>query len=73
MNAAIQQFERYLKRRFPGSATVRHYVSDLRVFQCFIDKPPRDVTRQDVSRFVEDQLGRGHTATTVNRRPARWA
>jgi site-specific recombinase XerD len=70
MNAAIQEFERYLKRRFPGSATVRHYVSDLRVFQRFIDKPPRDVTRQDVSRFVEDQLGRGHTATTVNRRLA---
>ena len=70
MNTAIHEFERYLKRRFPGSATARHYVSDLRVFQRFIDKPPRDVMRQDVSRFVEDQLEQGHTAATVNRRLA---
>ena len=70
MNTAIQEFEGYLKRRFPGSATAKHYVSDLRVFQRVISKPPRDVTRQDISRFVEDQLGQGHTAATVNRRLA---
>jgi hypothetical protein len=25
MNTAIEEFERYLKRRFPGSTTARHY------------------------------------------------
>ena len=70
MNTAIREFEGYLKRWLPGSATARHYVSDLRIFQRFINKPPRDVTRQDVSRFVEDQLGQGRTAATVNRRLA---
>ena len=70
MNTAIQEFERYLSRRYPGRSTARHYVSDLRVFQRFIDKPPRDVTRQDISRFVEHQLAHGHSAATVNRRLA---
>lgn len=70
MKRAIEEFERYLNRRCPGRSTARHYVSDLRVFQRLVDKPPRDVSRQDVSRFVEDQLARGLSAATVNRRLA---
>ena len=70
MNRAIEEYEGYLKRRFPGSATAKHYVSDVRIFERFISKGPRDVTRQDISRFVENQLGQGHTAATVNRRLA---
>ena len=70
MNSAIGAFERYLNRRYPGSSTVQHYVNDLRLFQRCVDKPPREVTRQDVARFVEDQLARGLTATTINRRLA---
>jgi site-specific recombinase XerD len=70
MNEAIREFERYLNRRYPGRSTVKHYVNDLQLFQRFIDKSPRDVTRRDVSRFVEDQLARGLSATTVNRRLA---
>lgn len=70
MSTAIQEFERYLNCRYPGRSTAKHYVSDLQVFQRFMDEPPRDVTRQDVSRFVEDQLTQGHSAATVNRRLA---
>jgi integrase/recombinase XerD len=70
MDEAIREFERYLNHRYPGRSTVKHYVNDLRLFQRFIDKPPHDVARQDISRFVEDQLARGLCATTVNRRLA---
>ena len=68
MEQAIEQFEQYIKSRYPNSTTAKHYVHDLRLFSQLIDKSPRAVTREDVDRFVEDQLGRGLAATTVNRR-----
>lgn len=70
MKQAIEQFERYIKSRYPNSSTVRHYVHDVRLFNQLIDKNLRTVTREDVDRFVEDQLKRGLAATTVNRRVA---
>ena len=70
MNEVIREFERYLNRRYPGSSTVKHYVNDLQLFQRFVDKPPREVTRLDIDHLVEDQLARGLSATTVNRRLA---
>jgi len=45
-------------------------VHDLRLFDQLIGKAPRAVSREDVDRFVEDQLARGLAATTVNRRLA---
>jgi site-specific recombinase XerD len=70
MDEAIGEFERYVNRRYPGRSTAKHYISDLRIFRSFVDKPAREVTRWDVDRFVEDQLAQGHSATTVNRRLA---
>lgn len=67
---AIEEFERYIKSRYPNSTTARHYVHDLRLFNQMIGKSPRTVSREDVDRFVEDQLARGLAATTVNRRLA---
>jgi site-specific recombinase XerD len=70
MDESIQDFKRYLKCRYPGRSTAKHYVNDLKHFQRLIGKPPRAVTRQDVGTFIEDQLARGYAATTVNRRLA---
>ena len=70
MDEAIRKFESYLNRRYPNSSTVRSYVSDLQIFKRFIDKPPREVTKSDIDRFVEDQLASHLVATTVNRRLA---
>jgi len=67
---AIEEFERYIKSRYPNSTTARHYVHDLRLFNQMIGKSPRTVSREDVDCFVEDQLARGLAATTVNRRLA---
>ncbi|MGD8244993.1 MAG: tyrosine-type recombinase/integrase [Anaerolineae bacterium] len=68
MEESIGAFERYLNRRYPNSSTARHYTNDLRVFQRFIDKSPRQIGRRDISRFVECQLEQNNAATTVNRR-----
>ena len=70
MKQAIEQFEQYIKSRYPNSSTARHYVHDVRLFNQLIGKTPRAVTREDVDRFVEEQLKRGLAATTVNRRLA---
>jgi integrase/recombinase XerD len=70
MEQAIERFERYIKSRYPNSTTAKHYVHDLRQFKRLISKSPHTVTREDVGRFVDDQLERGLAATTVNRRLA---
>jgi len=70
MEQAIEQFERYIRSRYPNSTTARHYGHDLRQFNRLIHKPPRAVTREDADKFVEDQLARGLAATTINRRLA---
>ena len=70
MEQSIDQFERYIKSRYPNSTTARHYVHDLRQFKRLINKSAHDITREDVNQFVEDQLERGLAATTVNRRLA---
>ncbi|MBE9506455.1 MAG: tyrosine-type recombinase/integrase [Chloroflexi bacterium] len=70
MDESIRKFERYLGRRYPNRSTMKHYVSDSQIFQRFANKPPRQVTKLDIANFVEDQLGRGLAATTVNRRLA---
>ncbi|MCP4684240.1 MAG: tyrosine-type recombinase/integrase [bacterium] len=68
MEATIAQFEQYLQSRYPHSPTSKHYGYDLRQFSRLIDKRPRAITRKDVDRFIEEQLGRGLAASTVNRR-----
>jgi site-specific recombinase XerD len=70
MEQAIKRFEQYIKSRYPDSTTARHYVHDLQQFDRLIGKSPQAVTREDVDRFVEDQLERGLAATTINRRLA---
>ncbi len=70
MEQAIEQFEQYIRSRYPNSTTARHYVHDLRQFNQLVSKAPRAITREDVDQFVEDQLERGLAATTVNRRLA---
>lgn len=68
MEESIGEFERYLNRRYPNSSTMKHYISDLRIFQRFVDKSPRQVGRRDIGDFIEDQLEQGIGATTINRR-----
>jgi site-specific recombinase XerD len=67
---ALEQFERYLQRRYPERSTAKHYLSDLRQFEKVCSKPWSEVTTQDIDRFVD--YGREHEwkPATVRRRVA---
>jgi len=66
----ILKFEQYLKRRYPDRRTAKDYLSDIRQFVAFRDKPWREVTMQDMDAFVDNQRQKGLKASTVNRRVA---
>lgn len=66
---SIQQFEQYLKRRFPDRRTAIDYVSDLRQFAAHCAKAWREVTLQDIDAFVDQQRAE-HSQATVRRRVA---
>ncbi len=67
---AIKRFIQHLQRRYPTSATARHYENDLVHFSQVIDKRPEAVTRADITAFLTSQLAAGLKPTTVNRRVA---
>lgn len=67
---AIAEFERYLRRRFPGRRTAVDYVSDVRLFARQCAKPWRDVLMTDVDAFVDQQRQAGRRPATVKRRVA---
>ena len=71
MKTAIEQFERYLQRRYGDRSTPKHYMSDMRIFaQHTNNKRPIEVSVQDIDHFVEQQNKQGLRPTTINRRLA---
>jgi site-specific recombinase XerD len=67
---SIAKFEQYLQRRFPERRTSKDYLSDLRQFIAFCQRPWREVSMHDIDAFVDQQRHKGLKATTVNRRVA---
>lgn len=67
---SIAKFEQYLQRRFPERRTTKDYLSDLRQFIAFCQKPWREVSMHDIDAFVDQQRLKGLKAATVNRRVA---
>jgi len=71
MKEAIKRFEKYLRRRYAGRSTPKHYVSDLSLFARLVgDKQPDQVSVQDVDHFVDQQVSQGLRPATINRRLA---
>ncbi|MCP5018952.1 MAG: tyrosine-type recombinase/integrase [Ketobacter sp.] len=69
MNVAMMQFKQYLQRRYPGSSTTKHYMSDLNIFSRFVgDVSPKDITSKLIDQFIQEQSQQGKSATTINRR-----
>jgi site-specific recombinase XerD len=66
---SIQQFEQYLKRRFPDRRTAIDYVSDIRQFARHCPKAWREVRLHDIDAFVDQQRA-AHSQATVQRRVA---
>jgi site-specific recombinase XerD len=65
----IDGFEKYWRRRKPGSSTSLHYASDIRIFfKWAIDLSPETITVHDVDRFIEWQQRIGRAPATIRRR-----
>lgn len=70
-NEARNEFEKYLKRRHGDRSTVKHYMSDLKIFLETLNQKAYDqLDGRDVERFIEQQQKRGLSAATINRRLA---
>jgi len=70
MLAEIEQFDKWLRRKSPHATTPIHYVSDLKLFFAWANKPPAAITVRDVDEFIEHSQDAGHSIATVNRRLA---
>lgn len=66
----LQDFEKYLHRRFPDRRTSTDYVSDIRQFRKVCQKAWREVDMHDIDRFVDQQRANGLKSATVRRRVA---
>lgn len=65
----IEGFEKYWRRRKPGTSTAVHYTSDVRIFfKWAIDHLPETITVHDVDRFIEWQQRIGRAPATIRRR-----
>jgi len=65
---AVAAFTADLSRRFPGTSTVVHYSSDVRLFLRWWQRPPAQVQRADIDQFIVWQQTLGRARATINRR-----
>ncbi len=71
MLAEIERFVNWVRRRSPEARTWRDYGYDLRIFfQSVGERPPGEVTFQDIDNFISQQSECGFKPSTINRRMA---
>ena len=69
MQAEIKQFIHWIRRRNPQARTWRDYQYDLNQFAALMgDRTPETITFHDIDHFVSQQIGRGLSPSTINRR-----
>lgn len=66
----VEQFQKWLRRKYPSTSTARHYVSDLELFFAWSNKSPGAISLRDVDAFIEHGQQAGHHTATINRRLA---
>lgn len=65
----IEGFEKYWRRRKPGSSTAVHYASDVRIFFKWKNgRKPDSINVHDVDGFIEFQQSLGRAPATIRRR-----
>lgn len=64
----VASFAEDLASRFPDTSTALHYVSDIKVFLRWFDRPLGEVQRPDIDRFIVWQQMLGRARATINRR-----
>ncbi len=71
MEAARHRFEQYLKRHFGPTSTLKHYHSDLTIFEQFVgERTPESITALDIDGFIDYQIGLGLSPASIDRRLA---
>lgn len=71
MLSEIEYFVNWVHRRNPEARTWKDYGYDLHQFVSVVgDRPPGEVTIQDIDNFIIQQVSRGMKPGTVNRRLA---
>lgn len=68
MYTELSSFKSWLKCQYSTSSASIHYNSDLALFFSLIQKPPSQITAQDVDRYVAHSLKQQHKPSTINRR-----
>lgn len=66
----LEAFDIYLRRRYPGRTTAKHYVSDVRIFLKGDPGAVLTVTAVEIDGFLEGQRAQQRAVTTINRRVA---
>jgi integrase/recombinase XerD len=65
----IEGYEKYWRRRKPGSSTAVHYASDVRIFFNWLQgRLAASITVHDVDGFIEWQQSLGRAPATIRRR-----
>ncbi len=71
MQAELAQFECYLRKRYAGRSTAKHYMSALAICSDLVkDTSPAAVDVKQMDAFVAAQSAQGLKAATINRRLA---
>ncbi|MFP5264048.1 MAG: tyrosine-type recombinase/integrase [Blastocatellia bacterium] len=68
IRSEIERFCKHLQARNYSRHTIDNYAIDLRLFFAGINKPLRQITWQEVDRFVQQQHSQSLAAATINRR-----
>lgn len=66
----IKEFVHYPNRCYAGQSTARHCTHDVKLFPRWCQRPIAEVTPQDVDSYVGNELVRGLSKATINRRLA---
>ena len=68
MHLNLTPFQDWLTCQYPNSSARKHYLSDLALFFSRTEKPPTDISPQDVDAYIQHCLSKRLSPLTINRR-----
>jgi site-specific recombinase XerD len=68
MHPELTPFSDWLTCQYPHSSARKHIISDLALFFSWIDKPPSEISPQDINRYIYHCLEKTISPPTINRR-----
>ena len=64
----LTPFQDWLTCQYPNSSARKHYLSDLALFFSWAEKPPSEISPQDVNQYIHHCLEKPLSPLTINRR-----